>query len=554
MPPRLTIKRRFSATLIFAIAINTSIILFFVQQDASRQAREQIGRYLAETALQFSDRLDKDMWTRAKELELLKSTIRTVAARNAAEARTAIGLLSREIPSFAWIGLTDARGVVRAATDDILVGQDISQRPVFADAREKPFVGDVHDAVLLAKLLPNPSGEAMKFVDLSSPVHGPDGAFAGVLAAHLSWRWVSDIEEAYFKPVYEKDGIELFVVAADDTVLLGPKALLGTMLQLPLQRQVRQHSPAFATTAWPDGATYVTGAAFGDGYKDYPGLGWTVLARQPVAVAYREVDALGRNILSIGVAIAGLAAIAGVLIAGHLVRPLLTIVAASRRLLAGDIDNIPPYRGIPDIETLTEALRNLIANLRRTTAEKQRMEIMAFVDQLTGLPNRAALTRRLGELTAHPPRRDQALAVLYLDLDGFKAVNDNLGHPAGDVVLQSVALRLSACLRAEDFAARLGGDEFVVLAATTQGQALADIQAVAARIIKALNHPIPIGDATARVGCSLGGAIWPADAAGLEEVLRCADAALYVSKSSGKNRLSLHCPVPEATGGPGTGA
>lgn len=543
---RLNIKQRFGLSLVFIIAINTSIILYALQQDASRQVREQIGRYLAETAFQFSDRLDKDMWTRSKELEQLKRSITQVAGADIAPTQQAIDQLSREIPSFSWIGLTDATGMVRASTDNILLGQSIAQRPVFAKARDKAFIGDVHDAVLLAKLLPNPTGEAMKFVDLSTPVFTDNGVFRGVLVAHLSWNWVSEIEETYFKPAYAKDNIELLIIAADGTVLLGPKAMLGAKLDLALLETAKRRNPTFATGTWPDGGTYVAGVAYGDGYKDYPGLGWTVVARQPVGLAYREVYELRRDIITIGAAFSLLAALGGVLLAGHLARPLNTIVTSSRRLLAGEIDNIPPYRGIPDIETLTEALRNLIDNLRRTRREKDRMEEMAFVDLLTGLPNRAAFQKRVQELGAHPLRKNQAVAVLYLDLDGFKTVNDTLGHQAGDMVLAAVALRLKGCLRGEDAVARLGGDEFVILLQTTVVEAQGDVRAAAKRIIKAVNHPIPIGDAVAQVGCSLGGAIWPAHAPGLDDVVRFADAALYVSKNGGKNRLSLHRAGPEA--------
>lgn len=548
---RLNIKQRFGLTLVLIIAINTSIILYAIQQDAGRQVREQIGRYLAETAFQFSDRLDKDMWTRAKELEQLKRSIMQNAWADIAATQQAIDQLSREIPSFSWIGLTDAAGTVRAATGEILLGQSIAQRPVFAKAQDKAFIGDVHDAVLLAKLLPNPTGEAMKFVDLSSPVLADNGEFRGVLAAHLSWNWVSEIEETYFKPVYAKDSIELLIIAADGTVLLGPKAMLGAKLDLALLEAAKQRNPTFATGTWPDGGTYVAGVAYGDGYKDYPGLGWTVVARQPEAVAYRKVHELRRDIIAIGAVFSVLAALGGVLIAGHLVKPLNAIVAASRRLLAGEIDNIPPYRGIPDIETLTEALRNLIDNLGRTRREKDRMEEMAFVDLLTGLPNRAAFQKRVQELGGHPPRKNQAVAVLYLDLDGFKAVNDTLGHQAGDMVLTAVALRFKGCLRGEDVVARLGGDEFVILLQTTVEEAQGDVHAAAKRIIKAVNHPIPIGEAVAQVGCSIGGAVWPTDAPALGDVVRFADAALYVSKNGGKNRLSLH--QHSAAAGPESG-
>ena len=233
----------------------------------------------------------------------------------------------------------------------------------------------------------------------------------------------------------------------------------------------------------------------------------------------------------------------------HLTRPLQNIVAASRQLLAGKLSNIPPYAGIPDIEILTTALRNLIANLTQTTREKEQMEVMAFADRLTSLPNRTAFQKDVGTIASRAPRKQRAVGVLYLDLDGFKPVNDALGHPVGDLVLQAVAIRFKGCLRQGDVAYRLGGDEFVLIVHVDAGQAADELAATAARVIKSVNLPLPVGDNTIRVGCSIGGAVWPVDSASLDEVVCCADTALYASKKAGKNTFALHQsdPLPRAS-------
>jgi len=131
------------------------------------------------------------------------------------------------------------------------------------------------------------------------------------------------------------------------------------------------------------------------------------------------------------------------------------------------------------------------------------------------------------------------VAAVFLDLDGFKSINDVHGHKAGDFTLQSVSMRLSGCLRQEDFLARIGGDEFVMLLRASVDDARAEIEAAASRVISYVNLPIPIGGGEVRVGCSLGGAVWPVDAPTLDEAVQLADKALYVSKSRGKNTLTL---------------
>ncbi|EKO37872.1 MAG: diguanylate cyclase (GGDEF) domain-containing protein [Solidesulfovibrio magneticus str. Maddingley MBC34] len=540
MIAKLPIATRFSLTLVVAILANTALILYFAQHDADRELREEIGRYLAETAQQFSERLDKDMWTRSRELDVLRQVNVFNFSDDIPEIQRAIDALSQAIPSFSWIGFTDPHGLVLASTGRILAGGSLAARPVFTQALDKPFVGDVHDAVLLAKLLPNPTGEAMKFVDLSSPVRDAQGRFLGVLAAHLSWLWVREIEQAYFAPLYEKAGIETLIVSADGVVLLGPPGLLGTRVVLPLLGEARARSPLFRTTRWSDGREYVVGAAYGDGYREYPGLGWTVLVRQPTEVAFAKVRRLRATILGVGL-LAALGAMAvAVLVSRHLTSPLRAIVSASDRLARGEIENIPPYFGIPDIEILTKALRNLVDNLKNTTREKDRMEEMAFLDRLTALPNRAAFQRDIQAAAGRAPRKNRAVGILYLDLDDFKPVNDVLGHAAGDIVLQAVAIRLRGSLRQGDAAYRLGGDEFVAMLTVEADVASEDLAAAAARIIEAVNLPLAAGGGTVRVGCSVGGSVWPADSMSIDEVVCFADAALYASKRAGKNVFTRH--------------
>lgn len=540
MIAKLPIATRFTLTLVLAILINTALILYFAQRDADQEMREEIGRYLAETAQQFSERLDKDMWTRSRELDVLRQVNAFHFADDIPEIQRAIDALSQAIPSFSWIGFTDANGLVLASTGRILTGASLAARPVYTQALDKPFVGDVHDAVLLAKLLPNPTGEAMKFVDLSSPVRDAQGRFLGVLAAHLSWNWVREIEQAYFAPLYEKAGIETLIVSADGAVLLGPSRLLGTTVDLPLLGEARDHSPLFRTVRWPDGPEYVVGAAYGSGYREYPGLGWTVLVRQPVEIAFAKVRRLRATIVIVGL-LAALGSVAvSVAASRHLARPLRAIVVASDQLARGEIENIPPYVGIPDIAILTNALRNLVDNLKQTTREKDRMEEMAFLDRLTSLPNRAAFLRDVQASAGRVPRINRAVGVLYLDLDGFKLVNDALGHAAGDLVLKAVAIRLKGCLRQGDAAYRLGGDEFVALLDVEADAAAEDLAAAAARIIEAVNLPLVAGGEMVRVGCSVGGSVWPADSISIDEVVCFADASLYASKRAGKNVFTRH--------------
>ena len=177
------------------------------------------------------------------------------------------------------------------------------------------------------------------------------------------------------------------------------------------------------------------------------------------------------------------------------------------------------------------------------TAKRQaeaRIAHMAHHDALTGLPNRVLFLERLDETLLRVRRYPEILAVLYLDLDQFKNVNDTLGHPAGDRLLQAVADRLRTCLRDCDMVARFGGDEFAVLqiglAAPHEAGALGE------RIVTLLSEPYDIDGLQAVIGASVGIALAPADGETAEQLLRNADIALYQAKEDGRRTFRFFEP------------
>jgi diguanylate cyclase (GGDEF)-like protein len=160
---------------------------------------------------------------------------------------------------------------------------------------------------------------------------------------------------------------------------------------------------------------------------------------------------------------------------------------------------------------------------------------LALHDALTGLPNRRLLEDRIETALQHANRSHTKAAVMYLDLDGFKAINDTYGHAYGDEILKMVSQRLLSSSRKEDTVARLGGDEFVVLLGEIHS--LADALGPAAKLVEALNEPFFINDLTLRLSTSIGISIYPDDADSVDSLISIADYALYEAKRSGKNRF-----------------
>lgn len=187
--------------------------------------------------------------------------------------------------------------------------------------------------------------------------------------------------------------------------------------------------------------------------------------------------------------------------------------------------------------------------LRNKEIEKSRAEsdFQAKHDELTGLPNRRYFIDYLEQVLgiAGPVRAHKA--VLFLDLDNFKPVNDILGHDHGDRLLRKVALRLTSSVRDSDFCARLGGDEFAVIAAMKPEKGLAGVRIVAERILEALNIPVEGVEPPIVVTASIGVALFPTDAATREGLLRAADMAMYEAKNAGRNRIVFACELGAPT-------
>ncbi|WP_434621067.1 diguanylate cyclase domain-containing protein [Azospirillum sp. B2RO_4] len=176
--------------------------------------------------------------------------------------------------------------------------------------------------------------------------------------------------------------------------------------------------------------------------------------------------------------------------------------------------------------------RRMEEMLRRSEAEKDHL---ANHDPLTGLPNRRLFFARTDGALDHARRIGQPLALLFIDLDGFKPVNDRFGHDAGDQVLRVTAERLAGCLRASDLVARIGGDEFTVL--LEGAGSVADVERIAGKLIHALSGEITLGRRTLSVGASIGIALFPRDADTAQDLLKAADDALYRAKHAGRGRF-----------------
>ncbi len=196
----------------------------------------------------------------------------------------------------------------------------------------------------------------------------------------------------------------------------------------------------------------------------------------------------------------------------------------------------PALPNAVELHDLVSAARLAGIVMERDQAQK-RIRILAYTDELTGLASRAAFSQHLAEITKISARHNRRFGLLYIDLDDFKAVNDSLGHDAGDLLLKTIAKRLVNTCREIDFIARLGGDEFCILIEEVDEDYAAN---VAKRCLDAIAQPIEIYSRKLTPACSIGIAYYPDDGKDLSALLKAGDTSLYTAKGNGKNQYAFY--------------
>nr|WP_155441806.1 ATP-binding protein [Pseudoduganella ginsengisoli] len=396
---------------------------------AGDELKAGISQGLTELALQTADKLDRGMAERYREVQLMSRNQVLITEHGPLDKRRAI-LNDRQATYhwYAWIGLAGLDGKVLLSTQGMLEGADVSQRPWFRNALAGIYVGDVHEAVLLAKLLPSAGNEPKRFVDIAFPFVDADGKPAGVVGAHLSWQWAKEVQQSVMQFSQTASGAapgqrnkEALIVGMDGTVLLGPAGLQGSKLALASVTAAQAGRTGHMEERWPDGKHYLVGYSKTRGYNAYPGLGWSIVVRESLEDAYVPVHAIQRRVLWTGAALAALFSVAGLLLARLLARPMGELAASAGRVQRGEALVVEAgRRGYAEVTQLAGALNALVGNLLGKTEELN--ELNRSLEQRVG-ERTQELLRALARVRAEE-RRVQTIidsaqdAFIGLDLQG----------------------------------------------------------------------------------------------------------------------------------------
>lgn len=262
---------------LFASALLTALfavvaVATAVDRLVARLAHDEAKAQLQVSADALRDALDRGMGHHVNAVQLLAAVPPLGGRRQPQDMRAVLESYTRVFPEVAWLGVATRDGTVLAANGGLLEGKDVSARPWFKGALQGLFIGDLHEAVLLAKLLPA-QPEPWRFVDIALPLRDESGEVAAVLGAHLSWTWAERLQKDLAAPLARLPGAHALLLDSGRTVLIGPPELVGKRLA--------------AAPAGP--AEHIWAEAGSKGYKDFKGLGWRVVVRQPTDAALAPV-------------------------------------------------------------------------------------------------------------------------------------------------------------------------------------------------------------------------------------------------------------------------
>jgi diguanylate cyclase (GGDEF)-like protein len=498
--------------------------------------------------------LETNLRERQQEINLLRRAplfmegdLSGPVVRNALEMRKAAR------SEYAWLGVADPDGIVLQATGGLLLGQDVRQRPWFQAAQSGPHTGDMHEALLLAKLLPHRAiDQPLRFIDFAAPIFDGKGQLRGVLAAHALWSWVTDTVDSIITERDRMGQVEVLITDRKGNVLY------------PFDKVAKARSPVRQNTQamyelldWGDGNTYLT-SIVSLKPNEFVDLGWRIVLRQNEDAAMASVWALRNKLLLLGAFTAGFLALMAYRLATRVSRPLEALVNAVRTVEKdAQAPVFPAAQNNREIAELSQSIASMTTSLlareqelaklnaslesqvsERTAALQQanhELARLATSDGLTGLCNRRMFDQKLREYFLALPRKGNPYAVLMVDADHFKHVNDTYGHHVGDAVLKQLALILQQCTRVTDTVARFGGEEFAVLLPSVTH--VSEGQVVAEKIRKAVaNAHFPsVGHLTVSVGIS-GSAYMDSNEVA---VVQRADEALYQAKAQGRNSVAI---------------
>ncbi|WP_158699571.1 bifunctional diguanylate cyclase/phosphodiesterase [Magnetospirillum gryphiswaldense] len=350
-------------------------ISYFVGSRSVSQMQADKGMLLSEAAIQLAAHMDTGLYERWREIQVFAGMAEIVDPKAPlARKKQLLETLKNSYPNYAWIGFTDTEGNILAGTGGMLEGKSVAQRSWFQEGKKGPFLGDVHDAFLLAKLIPRDPKDPLplRLLDVSAPLISADGVFLGVLCGHLSWDWSREIKAQSLAPLQQRNLTGVHILNHEGKTVLGTGDVASwpDVSNVPSVASAKQGMHGWTIENWPDGKSYLTGYARAKGTMGSPGLGWIILIHQPVDEAFADAVLFRNQVMIVGFLVAVGAAAWLWLALGRTIRPLTRIAEIADRIQKGEaVAQIPIIDGRSEAHILSVSLNRLVSTLADRNAD-----------------------------------------------------------------------------------------------------------------------------------------------------------------------------------------
>jgi signal transduction histidine kinase/ActR/RegA family two-component response regulator len=377
----------------------TGIVTLAVGGAGIRGVEQGIGNSLTLLADQMQDKLDRSLFERFREIGNTARLVRRFdAASNLDRLRAWLEELRGAGEDYAWIAFVNKDGRVVAATGRQREGEDVSRDQWFRSALQTPMIGAVRDDGLSEKAAPAADGPGSgRVLDIALPVADSEGKVSGILAAQINWSWADEIRDSVTGTLKGDQGEDLLVLSSAGEVILGPSEMLGKTLHLASKEAPMMQQGVF------EGQHYLFAYAKTDGYRNFGGLGWSVLVRQDAKIALAPVRKLQNQMIVWGLGLSLLAALAAWAVAARIAAPLLRLASAARNIRQGADIQMPELHSYAEAEVLSRSFASLVVDL------KQRESAVARLNE--------TLESQVADRTRELAIRNAALVRAYADAE-----------------------------------------------------------------------------------------------------------------------------------------
>ncbi len=353
--------------LTFTVAI---IVGFYSNSISQKQLEINAGESLVKLSKRVNDILDREMLERYREIKFAATLpVMTSEKSTVDEKREFIQKIKDNYNHHEWIGYALPDGKVEAGTNGYLEGKNVKARPWLPNGLEGPYIGDVHDALLLAKLLPNNSGEPIYFSDVAFPVINNEGKTLGVLCSHLTWQWTRDV----IRSIQKDNDVDIFLLSKDGLILVGPDNTERSKISdvsLSVAETFKDEKSLYKTIIWDKETKYLTASSVSSGFEEYKGFSWKVIVRQPIDKAFKTANDNTLSILYVSLLAGFLGALIGIIISNIISTPL--------KKLSVIVDNLRENKKVDFLENVSNdeigKLHNAIKNLYKSLNSESKLK------------------------------------------------------------------------------------------------------------------------------------------------------------------------------------